>query len=198
MKNKITIQERASGSLFFLSFKDLCVTLGQRSIFSNISFNVSYNNILLIKGPVGSGKSTLLKILAGFIKIKSGVFSHTENNVPIKCVYVHSQPEFNFITGYVNDEVILSGANSELFTEFFGKSVYDMSGGQLKKLSIMIAISAYKDCVLLLDEPFDMLDDQQADNMAKFILTESKTRPFIIATHDGYFDNIADAIINID
>lgn len=197
MKNQINIKEGAKSSLFFLSFKNISLSFSNKQIFSDLTFNIYYNNILLIKGPVGAGKSTFLKILANVIAPQKGCFRHEKNGIPVEGIYVHSQAEFNFITGYVNDEILLSGADAELLKEFSGRSVYDLSGGELKRLSVMIAASAFKDYVLLLDEPLDMLDDIQSQKMFSFILEHSKTRPFIIVTHDDCFDKVADAVIEI-
>ena len=197
MKNQINIIERAKSSLFFLSFKNLSLSFNNKQIFSDISFDIVYNRILLIKGPVGAGKSSFLKLLAGFIDAQTGLFIHLHNNNPVKSIYLHSQAEFNFMTGYVNDEILISGGDIGDFSEYAGRSIYDLSGGELKKLSIMIAASSEESCVMLLDEPLDMLDDNEAASMASFIIERSKTRPFIIATHDNHFDDIADVIIEI-
>ena len=199
MKNQtLNIFERASGSLFFLSFDSLSLAVGTKTIFEDVSCCFHYNGIVLIKGPVGSGKSTVLKMLGGLIEPRGGAFVHRNSgNEAVRGIYIHSQPEFNFITGCVRDELTFAEIKHSAFPELLGRSVYDMSGGELKKLSIMMALKGSKDAALLVDEPLDMLDDKEASALAETIICESKKRPFIIATHDAHFDEAADVIMTI-
>ncbi len=131
-------------------------------------------------------------------------YDHQVNDIKIlDSIYLHSSAEFNFVTGYLKDELILSSvltdANSDIsrFSEFIDRSIYDLSGGELKRLSIMIALEMGRDKVILLDEPLDMLDDEYASMISREIIEMSKTTPFIIATHDTHFDDYADTIIEI-
>lgn len=194
----LNIYERASGSLFFLSFDGLSLAAGNKTIFKDVSCRFMYDGIVLIKGPVGSGKSTVLKMLGGLIEPWGGSFTHCRGGLPVSGVYIHSQPEFNFITGYVRDELTFAGIPHDAFPELLGRSVYDMSGGELKKLSIMMALAGSPDAALLVDEPLDMLDDMEAASLAETIICESRRRSFIIATHDVHFDEAADVIITIE
>ena len=118
-------------------------------------------------------------------------------------IYLHSSAEFNFVTGYLKDELILSSvlidekSDISKFSEFIDRSIYDLSGGELKRLSIMIALEMGRDKVILLDEPLDMLDNKYASLISSEIIEMSKTTPFIIATHDTHFDDYADTIIEV-
>ncbi len=131
--------------------------------------------------------------------VKKGAYGVNE----LDSIYLHSSAEFNFVTGYLKDELILSSiltdksSDISKFSEFLDRSIYDLSGGELKRLSIMIALEMGNDKVILLDEPLDMLDDKYASLISKEIIEMSKTTPFIIATHDTHFDDYADTIIEI-
>ncbi len=199
MKSNVKIIERAKGSLFFLEVDNLNFSFDNKLIFQNLSFKISYNRILLIKGSVGSGKTTLLKLIAGIYKDNQenkNILNQDNKGKNISSIYIHSRPEFNFVTGYIKDEINFSNLDEEHFKDYISKSVYELSGGELKKISILMALSS-RDKVILLDEPLDMLDDILCKSMSEFIINKSNKSPFIIATHDDYFDNYADVIIEI-
>lgn len=48
-----------------LDIKDLMITIGNKVIVKNASFNVNEGDVLLLTGSNGSGKSTLIKVLVG-------------------------------------------------------------------------------------------------------------------------------------
>ncbi|MDR2883655.1 MAG: ATP-binding cassette domain-containing protein [Deferribacteraceae bacterium] len=151
----------------------------------------SFDKILLIKGAIGSGKTLLLKAIAGVITPNSGVVE-----VNAEPYFLHSQSEFNFVTSAVGTELDFIGVNREPFAEYVDRDVSEFSGGQLKRLSVMIALEAASG-VLLLDEPLDMLDDVESERMADYIVNASNRTPMIIATHSDSFDEYADNIIVI-
>ncbi|MCX5581108.1 heme ABC exporter ATP-binding protein CcmA [Kaistia terrae] len=55
-----------------LSARELAVSRGGRSIFSQISFAVASTELLAVTGANGAGKSTLLRAVAGLLPIASG------------------------------------------------------------------------------------------------------------------------------
>lgn len=186
-------------SKYILEFKDLTLLSGSKVILENENLSVNFARMVIIKGTVGAGKSTILKMLGGIINNKGGnhIIKDFDDNIK-SCVYIHSQPELNFITGYINDELKLAGINDFTpFEKYLNKTVYELSGGALKKLSLLMAVNYCNGRVILADEPLDMLDDKEAENLASLIIEYSKTAPFIIATHDKHFDNIADIIIEL-
>ena len=95
-----------------LIFDNVSICAGDKAILENESFDITYNNIVILKGQIGSGKSTILKAIAGINKLKSGSISAcNKNNENAGAVYVHSQPELNFLTGYIKDELKILGVS---------------------------------------------------------------------------------------
>ena len=182
-----------------LIFENVSLYAGDKVILENESFNITYNNIVILKGQIGSGKSTILKAVAGLQKLKQGnIYSYNKNNEKAEAVYIHSQPELNFLTGYIKDELKLLGITDySPFEKYINKSVYELSGGALKKISLLMALHISNSRIILSDEPLDMLDDIEAENLSKVIIEYSKNTPFIIATHDKHFDDYADVLINL-
>ena len=182
-----------------LIFENVSLYAGDKVILENESFNITYNNIVILKGQIGSGKSTILKAVAGLQKLKQGnIYSYNKNNENAEAVYIHSQPELNFLTGYIKDELkILGITDYSPFEKYLNKSVYELSGGALKKISLLMALHISNGRIILSDEPLDMLDDIEAESLSKVIIEYSKKTPFIIATHDKHFDDYADVLINL-
>ena len=182
-----------------LIFENVSLYAGDKVILENESFNITYNNIVILKGQIGSGKSTILKAIAGLQKLKQGnIYSYNKNNEKAEAVYIHSQPELNFLTGYIKDELKILGIQDYTpFEKYLNKSVYELSGGALKKISLLMALHISNSRIILSDEPLDMLDDIEAESLSKVIIEYSKKTPFIIATHDKHFDDYADVLINL-
>lgn len=182
-----------------LIFENVSLYAGDKVILENESFNITYNNIVILKGQIGSGKSTILKAVAGLQRLKQGnIYSYNKNNENAGAIYVHSQPELNFLTGYIKDELKLLGITDySPFEKYLNKSVYELSGGALKKISLLMALYISNGRIILSDEPLDMLDDIEAENLSQVMIEYSKKTPFIIATHDKHFDKYADVLINL-
>jgi len=186
--------------LFFLKFNSASIGFEDDNLlFDNLDQTIEYSRLLIIKGRVGRGKSTLLKAIADIIPLVSGeIVNQDINGEDINSIYIHPSAEFNFVTGYVKDELILSGIDIDsIDAEFLDRSIYDMSGGELKRLSVLMALADNRYKIILLDEPLDMLDDIYSDIISKQIIESSKDKAMIIATHDTHFDSAADIIIEI-
>lgn len=192
------MQLNNKNSDYRLIFENVSLKAGSKIILENENFNITYSNMVLLKGPIGSGKSSILKAVAGIYSLESGEISSLFNNAKVDAIYIHSQPELNFLTGYIKDELQILGIKDYTpFEKYINKSVYELSGGALKKLSLLMALHISNGRIILADEPLDMLDDIEAQSLAETIMEYSKTAPFIIATHDTHFDNFADVLLKL-
>ncbi|XP_061184373.1 uncharacterized protein LOC133192373 [Saccostrea echinata] len=62
-----------------LTFTDICLTLKEKTILTNINGKARSGQILAIMGPTGSGKTSLLNILAGNLTLTSGTITYNGN-----------------------------------------------------------------------------------------------------------------------
>ena len=176
------------------------VHLGDSDVVDNDNVNLNSNTGVNLNSNTGVN---LNSNTGTNLNSNTGINLNSTSMKILDSIYLHSSAEFNFVTGYLKDELILSSIltdkNSDIskFSEFMDRSIYDLSGGELKRLSIMIALEMGRDKVILLDEPLDMLDDKYASIISDEIIEMSKTTPFIIATHDTHFDDYTDTIIEI-
>jgi ABC-type lipoprotein export system ATPase subunit len=162
-------------------------------------FSAEFSRMLLIKGRIGSGKTLLLKALAGVYETEGYLeFSSSGGSSVVgEGCFVHSQPEFNFVTGRVGDEAEFAGVDPAYFSPLRNRRTKELSGGELKRISVMMALLS-KYALLLLDEPLDMLDDEEFDSLAEYIIKVSCEKAVIIATHSDRFDSAADGIIFLE
>lgn len=113
---KILKNQNNNSNKYQLSFSNLSLKSGNKIILENENLNLNFSNMVIIKGMVGAGKSTLLKMIGGIIKSENGNFLLSSKDCELETVYIHSQPELNFITGFINDELHLAGITD--FTPF--------------------------------------------------------------------------------
>ena len=179
----------------------------------NVSFVVEPNSSLGLVGPSGSGKSTTLAVLQKFLALKSGAYtlggvdSTKLSGQIIREKIISSSPEQHiFATSIAENLKIASPNPDQLTTEIMwqaleqvqlanwvralpnqldtliGERGSTMSGGQKQRLSLArLFISDPQ--VWLLDEPTEHLDSELADIVMANVITATKDRSLIVASH---------------
>jgi len=161
---------------------------------------VQHDEIITAFGPNGIGKTTYAKMLAGVTKPDNGKID--------KKVSIAYKPQYlvSDFDGTVQELLITTAPNygSNMFkTEImkpFGlealmeKEVSELSGGELQRLSVAVALSRDAE-IYLFDEPTAFLDVEQRLKAGKAIkrVVESRNAAGIIIDHDIVFiDYISD------
>lgn len=161
---------------------------------------VQHDEIITAFGPNGIGKTTYAKMLAGVTKPDNGKID--------KKVSIAYKPQYlvSDFDGTVQELLITTAPNygSNMFkTEImkpFGlealmeKEVNELSGGELQRLSVAVALSRDAE-IYLFDEPTAFLDVEQRLKAGKAIkrVVESRNAAGIIIDHDIVFiDYISD------
>lgn len=165
-----------------LSVRDLIVTYKGMSkpTVSDISFDVSIGETVLITGRSGSGKSTLAMTVAGLIPasvegdVEGELFLHPDFASPGKIGYVFQDPDAQFCMQHVDDEIAFGLENLQIPREQMvdkitkalqqvGQQVplhashTTFSGGMKQKLAIASALALDAD-LFIFDEPTANLD----------------------------------------
>lgn len=170
----------------------------------DVSFNIEDGEILGVIGHTGSGKSTMLQHLNGLLKPDSGriVISGTEitaqgiklTEIRKRVGLVFQYPEYQLFEETVakdiafgpknlgvKDEEIEKTVRESLemvglsYDELSGRSPFELSGGQKRRVAIA-GVIAMKPDVLILDEPTSGLDPfahREVLNMIRKIHRES-------------------------
>ena len=188
-----------------LKIKNLTFSFDKSCLFNNLDFEVEKNEIGYVTGQSGVGKSTLLNIISGLIKPDSG--SIKNNEVLFNDTKLFLKPEKRNI-GYVFQDFALfphinakknikyaahkdfegllnDVVESLSLIDHLNKMPHELSGGQKQRVSIARAL-LMRPSLILLDEPFSNLDDNNSINAQKLItrMIEELQIPCLIVTHD--------------
>lgn len=192
---------------FLISYKQLKMSFGSQTLFSDLSMAFSEGEKLGLIGPNGSGKSTLLKIFSGVIQPDEGQRLTMKN---IRPVYLAQQDEFDpeKTVSQIFDELLTSvaGNDSEMFSKgrkVIGQGQFpnldmktgELSGGWRKRLAICCAMIKQPD-ILFLDEPTNHLDLEGILWLEDMLKQANFT--FVLVSHDRYLlNNVTNRIIEL-
>ena len=186
-------------------------------IINNINITFKPKKIYGIIGRNGSGKTVLLKMICGILKPDSGkiLFDNEDYinkfGVPKSTRALIESPEMiNDLSGFENLKLIASIKNEiddkqilktleivGLKNEEY-KKYKNYSLGMKQKLGIAQVLMEDADLIIL-DEPFNGLDDKSANNMRNLIKSLKANKIIIVATHiKDDIENLIDDLYKID
>lgn len=205
-KQKVRINftsDRPSGKEVLIA-KDLTIGYPDKTMVSDIDFQVNKNARVAIIGPNGIGKSTLLKTIMKKIEPKDGSIKY---GASLDIGYYDQELQSLDPSKTVLDTIwdrhktmpekdVRSILASFLFTaEDIDKTVGQLSGGQKARLTLTV-LSLEKDNFLLMDEPTNHLDIEAKEVLEQALNTYDGTLLFV--SHDRYFINeLANKIISV-
>jgi ATP-binding cassette subfamily E protein 1 len=165
---------------------------------------IHHGEVVGVLGPNATGKTTLVKMLAGLELPDVGTIDF-KVMVSYKPQYI--KPEYEGTVEEVINATLGAMSNDMLYKaeierpmrlpEILQKDVNGLSGGELQRLSIALALAREAD-LYLIDEPSAYLDANQRMETAKCIrrVIEKKARPGLIVDHDVYFiDLVSDSLM---
>lgn len=191
-----------------IRFKDLSFNFDQRPILKNITAEFAAGKIHLLTGVSGSGKSTILKLVAGLLPKYGGEIVTGAVDVPTAAQIgmVFQDPLMQFALDTPRHELEFTLENCQVPTDKipervkealrFGKVddlanrlITTLSGGQQQRVALA-AGTAMQPNVLLLDEPFANIDEENRQLILKQLvhLNSDYHTTIIITDHDlhGY------------
>jgi ABC-type multidrug transport system ATPase subunit len=136
------------------------------------SIRIFKDEKVLITGSNGIGKTTILQMIAGFIKPKNGQVHVQKTTIG----YLHSMkylPTHMKVMDYLHQWYKLYNVSIDpwlwmiLFIDQH-KKVTDLSKGQKQKLLLLMCFLGNPHIVLL-DEPFDGLDETTSERLLEYI-----------------------------
>ena len=162
---------------------------GTLRVLENVSLEIRANEVIAILGPSGSGKSTLLRIIAGLLKPSRGRVLYRgeplEGELNPGCAMVfQSFALFPWMTVVENVQSVLRALNlpeheviprAEKALRLVGLAGFEeaypreLSGGMKQMVAIARALAVEPE-VLLLDEPFSMVDALTAESLRAAII----------------------------
>lgn len=195
-----------------LRLENVSKKFGERTVVSNVSFEVLPGEIMVLLGTSGSGKTTLLRMInrmyprdGGQIYFDDKTIDETQGPVLRRKIgYVLQNfglfPHFTVRRNIDIVPRITWGGPREDFTERINElmeklhlpvSIYadkyprELSGGQQQRVSLARALVSNPP-ILLMDEPFGSLDPVTRADIRKEVRTldEVKSKTVIMVTHD--------------
>jgi NitT/TauT family transport system ATP-binding protein len=168
----------------------------------DLTFSVSQGEFVCIVGPSGCGKSTLLRIMAGLIPKTAGDIWYGEMDTqrPRTAMVFQSQGLFPWMNVLDNvafglemqgmdKKARLTRARAFLekvgLKNFLNAFPHTLSGGMRQRVAILRAFLADPE-ILLMDEPFGMLDSQTRIVMQEELLNiwQERQHTVVYITHD--------------
>lgn len=165
---------------------------GDQRVLQNLSADFHPGARVAVMGPSGVGKTTLARLLLGLERPDAGHIAGTEG-LRFSCVFQEDRLCPGFPAG---DNVALvlprprwvgiDGALAALGLagEDRQKPVRELSGGQKRRVALARAVEAESE-VLVLDEAFKGLDDENRRRAYEYLLGRLGTRTLLLITHDA-------------
>ena len=207
-----------------LKLKNISVQFGGIKALTNVSFEVEKNTLFSIIGPNGAGKTTLLNIISGRYMPSSGELYYESKNL----TQVHSNKRAslgigrtfqnlallknNFLSGSIywlfggQKEEVSNRKEAEKILDFLEISdirtsiAGTLSYGLRKRVELARAI-AINPKIILLDEPMAGMNQEEKEDMARFIIDLNREWKItiIMIEHDmGVVMDISKKIIVLD
>lgn len=205
-KSKVRIHfnsERPSGKEVLI-LNDLAIGYPDKTMVSDISFQINKGDRVAIIGPNGIGKSTLLKTIMKQLQPKDGSIKY---GASLDIGYYDQELQRLDPSKTVLDTIwdrhktmperdVRSILASFLFTaKDIDKTVGQLSGGQKARLTLTV-LSLEHDNFLLMDEPTNHLDIEAKEVLEKALKDFDGTLLFV--SHDRYFINqLANKIFSV-
>lgn len=218
-----TKQDAACG-LHCIQMKNISVRDGAQTIIENINLHIHCGKITVIIGKNGAGKSTLIKAILGEIKHEGSIDFNDLKKQTIMNLKVGYVPQFinmerntpmsvyDLFASYISNSPIFFRKNQKVYQkvqeqlsvfhaqDLIDKRACDLSGGELQRVLLSIAITPVPN-LLLLDEPVSGIDKNGMklfyDNIAK--LKSYYDLAMIIVSHDFEFvKKYADHVILLE
>jgi phospholipid/cholesterol/gamma-HCH transport system ATP-binding protein len=182
-----------------IAFRNVFFSIGEHTILSDVSFDVSRGETRVILGPSGSGKSTILRLLLGLAKPDSGAIlvdgeditrmdEDRLRSVRRRIGMVFQQGAlFDSMTVGENvgfslleeqdsgDDEVEGAVRTYLSLVGLDSNLLDrmpdqLSGGMQRRVAIARALAARDPQILLYDEPTTGLDPQSAERITDLIV----------------------------
>jgi energy-coupling factor transport system ATP-binding protein len=204
-----------------LEVQDLSVSYEKKEVFNNLNFRFGKGEWISIIGKNGSGKSSLLKVLANLKKRSKGniIFKERElktwkdSQLYEHIGFVFQNPEWQFITQTVYEEIALSGEQQNWKKEIieaktlallkeFGLlkhkdyNPFNLSFGQKRRLSVATMLLLDQD-ILFLDEPTFGQDKKTSEKLLRMLKNrQEQGTTIVMATHDmNIVDQYSDRVL---
>ena len=185
-----------------LEVRNLSFGYKKQKILKDVSFTASLGEVNCFIGKNACGKTTLGKCISGLLKSHYGSIllngeKMSYKQLAQKSLFIMQEAEFQFFTNSVLSE-LRYGVNPSKYGEIEpllkrfnlwehrNSHPFSLSGGQMQKLTLMMAYLSDKR-VIILDEPTSGLDKKSLDTIVELIKDMKQQKIVIVISHDLEF-----------
>lgn len=191
-----------------IELKGVTKNLKGHDVIKDVSLSFEQGKLYLLCGHNGSGKTMLLRLICGLINPTRGKIEKPEYtygviiDTPSFVEHETARQNLKFLASIqkrINMEGIEDAIAKVNLSDVIDKKIKKYSLGMKQRLAFCQAIMENPD-VLLLDEPFNALDDEHFFIILEMIKTFKKDKIIIVAAHgfDVQKHPIFDEIITLD
>lgn len=176
-----------------IRIRQLSKSYGEQCVLENKNFTLCAEERYLLMAPSGAGKTTLLRILAGLEQADGGTIEGIINNA-VGMVFQEDRlcEDFDTVTNIMLtmkkrhrqnvQQYVEEQAQRILPKECLHKPVWELSGGMRRRVCLLRAVLGDAQ-LLLLDEPFNGLDEDTRERVASFLLEQQRGRTILVTSH---------------
>lgn len=172
-----------------IELSGVCKAYGEEKVIDGFSYTIIRGSHYCLTAPSGAGKTTLLKLINRIEQPDSG----TVCGVPEYIGMVFQEDRlcggFDVVSNIMltaaapaDRKRIYEEARNILPEDSLNKPVDELSGGMKRRCAILRAMLSDSD-IIIMDEPFYGLDDENRRKTARYILERLNGRTLIAATH---------------
>lgn len=172
-----------------IKLEQVSLSYGEKQVLRDFSCTLPESGLVCFFGPSGCGKTTLLQLLAGLRKPDSGLITGLDGK-RVSVVFQENRL-LPWLSVAENISLVTGGGAADALTwleavELAAEAQQPpaaLSGGMQRRVAIARAL-AFDGDLLLLDEPFNGLDESLALRLLQRIQQQYAERLVVLITHD--------------
>lgn len=213
-----------SCGLHCIKIKNFRVSAGDSILLENINFHIHCGQLTAVIGKNGAGKSTLIKAIMGEIPHEGVIECRDMKKNAFQDIRIGYVPQhlnidkntpasvYDMFASYISRFPVFLWKKKKLYEKIKGqlavfeaqglidKAIGDLSGGELQRVLLSLAITPQPN-LLLLDEPVSGMDQKGMDLFYANIdyLKKNYDLAVILISHDlEYIERYADYVVLLD
>lgn len=169
-----------------MKIQNVTVKFEDKLVLDGFSLDIPESGVLCLFGPSGCGKTTLLRVIAGLRAPTGGELSCQPTVAAVfqedrLLPWLSIQKNITSVAGVSRETADLWLRRVGLETEK-KQLPRNLSGGMQRRVAMARALAAKSD-ILLLDEPFNGVDEETKKLLYPLILEAAEHKPVILVTH---------------
>lgn len=174
-----------------ISIENVCFSYEDKAVFENYSQSFPIGETSVIMAPSGFGKTTLLYMISGLLSPTKGIIDIPINNPRFSFAFqdlrlietLSVKKNITLVNSNISNKEIDNCLEALDIKSLADKKVSTLSGGEKSRVSIARALMAEYD-ILLLDEPFNGIDDITKEKVINYIKEKTAHKTVLLVTHN--------------